>query len=246
MLLQPTVLLLLVIPLVLAAFTRNDRVCWRRNCVIRTDAGTFCFEPHDNSNEQDCTDNFLKNLTHVHLTSTIGRSILYYDDESRVIGAAMWAISPTMAGSVFVCMTGQHIDDPTRYRTVCRAAHGDDDMEIAASHTSECVSNQQPQHQHFSNDCFSLSKPAGGDEHKEWYEQPVLAGFFWVLGTLVTLGSIYMWGGSALRIVRYRMSSRVVGGGIVVVQLARSWRRPEPPLFTQQPTIISEQPNTNK
>ena len=248
MVLRPILFLLLVISYVLGAFKNNDRVCWRRSCIIRTDAGTLCFEPHDNGvKHEECTDNFLKNLTHVHLTSTIGRSILYYDNKARVLGAATWAISssPVMAGSVFVCMTGQHADDPKQYRTACRTTYGDDDMEVPAAHARECVSDQKPQH--VGGGCFRFEKPGGGeDNHKEWYEHPVVAGFFWVLGVLVTLGSMYMWGGKAVRVVRARLPRRLMfDPAALVEQPARGWRQPVFPLLTYQPAIISDQAHVN-
>jgi len=232
---------LLLLSSVLAAFMNNDRVCWRRNCIVQTDAGTLCFEPHDNGIEQECADNFLKNLTQVHLTSATGRSILYYDNDARVLGAATWTISPTMAGSVFVCMTGRLMDDPKQYRTICRPAQADDDMGAADAHTGECVSHKQPLY--VSDGCFSIGKPSDCDnDHKEWYEQPVVAGFFWVLGVLVTLGSMYMWGGRAVRVAQFWFPRRLVAYPTAAIeQLARDWPQSVPPLPTHQSTTISQQ-----
>jgi len=186
------------------------------------DAGTLCFEPHDSGFVQDeCAEDFLKSLTQVHLTNSAGRSIIYYDDKASMLGAATWSISPTRAGSVFVCMTGRRLDNSKRYHTVCRQAHGDDDMNVAAVHANECISDQKPQY--VSDSCFILDKSEDtkGDR-KEWYEQPVLAGIFWVLGVLVTLESICLWADSLARAVHSWMQRR-------------NWRRPMPPLPTRQP-----------
>jgi len=227
--------LLLFLPLILAAFTHNDRDCWRRDCIVRTDAGTFCFEPRDNGVEQEeCADSFLKNLTRIHLTSSIGRSIIYYDNKARVLGAATWAIPSTMAGSVFVCMTGRRLDDLKRYRTVCREAYKDDDMRVAAVHASECVSDQKPRY--INDGCFSVGTAA--DDHKKWYENPIFAGLAWVIGVLVSLGTMYMWGGKAVRAIRARLPRRLVALTAVVGRPCRRWRRPTSLLPTQQPTTI--------
>jgi len=235
MLLRFILVLLLFLPSILAAFTHHDRDCWRRDCIVRTDAGTLCFEPHDNGIEQEeCTDRFLKNLTRIHLASTIGRSIVYYDNKARVLGAATWAIPPTMAGSVFVCMTGRRLDNPKRYRTVCRETHNDDDMRVAAVRASECVSDQKPRY--INDGCFSVGTVA--DDHKEWYETPIVAGLAWVLGLLITLGTIYMWGGKAVRAIQSRLPRRFIALTAVVERLCRRWRRPTSPLPTQQPTTL--------
>ena len=79
MLLQAALLLLHLPQSVLAAFTHSDQICWRRNCILRTEVGTFCFESHVDSGieHEECADNFLKNLTRIHLTCTVGQSILY-------------------------------------------------------------------------------------------------------------------------------------------------------------------------
>ena len=166
------------------------------------DAGTLCFEPHDSGFVQDeCAEDFLKSLTQVHLTNSAGRSIIYYDDKASMLGAATWSISPTRAGSVFVCMTGRRLDNSKRYHTVCRQAHGNNDMNVAAVHANECVSDQKPQY--VSDGCFSLDKPEDikGDR-KEWYEQPVVAGFVWALGAVVMLQKLYIWGGRLARVVQ--------------------------------------------
>ena len=237
MLLLSSLLLLPLLQLARAAFIHSNNVCWHQNCILRTDAGTLCFEPHDNNiKHEECADNFLKNLTHIHLTSTIGRSILYYDKEARILGTATWTIPPSMAGSVFVCMTGRYVDDQKRYRTICRTAYGDDDMGVPAAHSRECVSDQIPRF--VSDGCFSIGQPGGGDnDHKEWYEHPVVAGLFWVLGALVTLVSVYLWGGNTMQAVQARLPWHVVGQ----LRVARGWRRPVPPPPTQQPAIILEQ-----
>jgi len=245
--LQLTVFLLLLPQSAYAAFTHDDRVCWRRDCVFRTDAGTLCFEPQHNGIEPDeeCTNGFLKNLTHIHLTSTMDRSILYYDDKARVLGAAMWDIPPTMEGSVFVCMTGQHVDDPERYRTVCREAHGNDDMATTAVHTTECVSDKKPRY--INDGCFSLKESVrSDDEHKEWYEQPVIAGLFWVFGAIVTIGSMYLLVGKAAQAAELWLPQRLVACTAVFKRLTRSWRRVVPPLPTQQPASISQQIHTSR
>jgi len=148
-----------------------------------------------------------------------------------------------MADSVFVCMTGRYVDDPKQYRTVCRTAYGDDDMETPAAHFRECVSDQIPRF--VSDGCFSIGQPGGGDDndHKEWYEHPVVAGLFWALGALVTLVSIYLWGGNAVQAVQARVPRRLVAYAAAVGQLrgARGWHRPVPSPPTQQPAIILEQ-----
>jgi len=237
--------LLLFLPSIIAAFTHHERDCWSRDCVVRTDAGTLCFEPHHNGIEQDeCADSFLKNLTRIHLTSTIGRSIVYYDHRARVLGAATWAIPPAMAGSVFVCMTGRRLDNPKRYRTVCRETHHDDDMRVAAVHANECVSDQKPRY--VNDGCFSLGTSAGADDDdKEWYENPVVAGFVWVLGLLVTLGTMYLWGGKAVRAIRARLPKRLVALTAVVERLCRRWRRTTSQLPTQHPATLLQQAYTS-
>jgi len=236
MLLQLALCLSFLLPSVLAAFTHNDRICWRRDCVIRTDAGTLCFEPEGNSSKQECTDSFLKNLLQVHLTSTTGRSILYYDDKAGVLGAATWTVPHDVAGSVFVCMTGQLVGDPTQHRTTCRETHGDDDMNITAAHIRECVSDETP-HQSGNAGCFSLA--GGEDNDKEWYEQPILAGLFWLLGVLVTLEKVSIWVDSMARAVAALLPELVIVFIDVFELLARPWRRAVVPLPTQHPAAIA-------
>jgi len=201
MLLQPALILLILPQSVFAAFNYNDRACWRRNCVVRRDTGTFCFEPQVSSLQQECANTFLSNLLQVHLKSAVGPSIVYYDEEAHMLGAATWSIPHDMTSSAFVCMTGQlQVDGRSQYQTVCREARGDDDMAIPAAHTRECVSDERPQHA--GDGCFSLGKPPSSkDDDKEWYEQPALAGPFWLLGALVTLEKICIWAGSAARAV---------------------------------------------
>jgi len=238
MLLQPTILLLFLFPSVLAAFTYKDRVYWGLNSVVRTDAGTLCFEPQGKSSKQNCADSFLKNLLHVHLTSTAGRSIVYYDNKTNVLGAATWPIPHDMARSVFVCMTGQLVDDRTQYCTVCREAHGDDDMAIPAAHTRECVSDEKPQHA--GDGCFSLGKAAGSkDDDKEWYEQPVFEGLFSLLGALVTLEKVCLWVDSAARVVVGLLPGLVTVFAAVFELLAHRWRRAIAPLPMRQPAAIA-------
>jgi len=112
-------------------------------------------------------------------------------------------------------------------------------MGLPAVHSRECVSDQIPR---FVNDgCFSLGEPVDGDDdHKEWYEHPVVAGLFWALVTLV---SIYLWGGNAVQAVQARVPRRFVAYAAAVGQLrvVRGWRRPVPSPPTQQPAIILEQ-----
>jgi len=243
MLLRFTLVLLLAVPSSLAAFTLHDRDCWGRDCVVHTDAGTLCFEPHDNGIEQEqCADGFLKNLTRVHLTSSVGRSIIYYDHRARVLGAATWAIPPTMEGSVFVCMTGRRLDNPKRFRTVCRETHDDDDMRVAAVHANECVSDQKPRY--VNDGCFNFGTGADDDD-KEWYEEHIVASFAWALGMLITLGTIYMWGGKAARAVWARLPRRIVALTAVVERLCRRWRKPTSPLPTQQPATLLQQAYTS-
>jgi len=239
MLLQPAVYLSLLLPSVLAAFTPNDRVCWRRNCVVRTDAGTLCFEPQGNTSKQECTDSFLKNLLQIHLASTTGRSIMYYDEKASLLGAATWTVPHDMAGSVFVCMSGQLVDDPTQHRTVCRESHGDDDMAIPAAHARECVSDEKLPY--VGDGCFRLGKQAGGeDDDKEWYEQPVLAGLFWLLGVLVTLEKICLWADSARRLMAGLLPMIIVTFVDVFILLAHRWRHAAvAPLPAHQPAVIA-------
>ena len=201
-------LLPLLLPPALAAFTHHGSDCWNRDCVVRMDAGTFCFEPHDGGTvHEECTEGFLKNLTQVHLTNSAGRSIVYYDDKASMLGAATWSLPPTRASPVFVCMTGRRLDNSKRYHTICRQAHGDDDMNVAAVHANECISDQKPQY--VSDGCFILDKSEDtkGDR-KEWYEQPVVAGLVWALGTLVILQKLYLWGGKVKRVVQACLSRR--------------------------------------
>ena len=249
MLLQPTFFSLLLSQIVSAAFTQHQHNCWRRDCVVRTDAGTLCFEPQVpqvpqvNYMHSECADIFLSNLLRVHLTSTVGRSIMYYDDEARMLGAATWSVPHDMANSVFVCMTGQlrGVDDATQYRTVCRSTRRDDDMESASAHTRECVSDEKPQH--VGDGCFSLiSKPAGGDsdgDHKGWYEQPVVAGLFWLLGVLVTLEKICLWTDNAARAIVALLPRLIDVFANVFELVTRRWRRAIVPLPTRWPTPIA-------
>jgi len=211
-----------LLPLVLSAFTHHDSDCWHRDCVVRMDAGTLCFEPRDSGFVQEkCPEGFLKDLTQVHLTNSAGRSIIYYDDKARMLGAATWFISSARAGPVFVCMTGRRLDNSKRYHTVCRQARGDDDMSLAAAHTDECVSDQKPQY--VSDGCFILDRPEGVDsDRRGWCGQPVLAGIFWTLGIIVTIESICLWVDS-------------LAGTVHSWMRRRDWRRLMPSLPTQQP-----------
>jgi len=187
--------------LVFAAFTTHDQACWRRNCIVRTDAGTLCFEPQENGIYQgECTDGFLKNLTGTHLDSTVGRSIVYYDDKARFLGAATWSIPPSMSDPVFVCMSGRRMDDPKKYRTICRRADGDDDMHSAAVHAVECVVDKKPR---LNNDgCFNLGGKHADNDDKNFWEQPVVGGVFWALGSLLTVAAIGRWGRKAIQRVQ--------------------------------------------
>ena len=196
-----TVLPIVLLPLVLAAFTTQDKACWRRNCVVRTDAGTLCFQPQENGVYQgECTDIFLKNLTQVHLDSNVGRSIVYYDDKTRLLGAATWPVPPSMKDPIFVCMSGRRLDYPKKYRTICRHAYGDDDMHFAAVHTTECVVDKKPRFNY--DGCFNLGGNHKDDDDKNFWEQPVVGGIFWALGALVTVAAIGRWGRKAVQKVR--------------------------------------------
>lgn len=206
------VLFLLFIPHVLAAFNHANSVCWQRNCVVRKDTGTLCFVPQDNGIAYpDCVDNVLKTLLQVHLNSSVGQSLTYYNDNAMFLGAATWSIGPSLRNATYICMSGQYTQDRNSARTVCRKTVGDDDMEIAEAHVEECVVEEAPK---ISTDgCIPQPTTTKGGGKHYFYEQPGFAGLGWFVGILASLGAIialvFKSNGVGLRDLTNRLCSAV-------------------------------------
>ncbi|KAH7099499.1 hypothetical protein BKA62DRAFT_709765 [Auriculariales sp. MPI-PUGE-AT-0066] len=113
-------IILFVVPrIATAAFSGDPQACWKRNCVVRNDAGTICLEADSNGSAAlDCASPILQNITKVDHDSSIGRSIVYYDQAGSILGAATWPVPNPLTSPVYVCMTGTRLDDPSIQRTM--------------------------------------------------------------------------------------------------------------------------------
>ncbi|KAH7099481.1 hypothetical protein BKA62DRAFT_709708 [Auriculariales sp. MPI-PUGE-AT-0066] len=228
-------LFLLLTKTTLAAFSGEPKACWQRNCVTRNDAGTVCFEADYNGiPSSTCANSTLQRLIDSHVYNNIGRSIVYYDEQARVLGAAMWPVPASTISNIFVCMTGERVDVPGIDRTICRLALRDNDMEEGAAHLHECVVDL-PSTPH-TTWCQQTREPTPAPDPRTqpkrekmfFYEKPVAAGIAWILGGLVTVGTIY---------------AAVIQCGSVVRRRWSSARRPDATLDLRASTMPIPQPH---
>ncbi|KAH7099498.1 hypothetical protein BKA62DRAFT_831728 [Auriculariales sp. MPI-PUGE-AT-0066] len=195
-----------------AALRGDIGACWSRNCIFRNDASTICMQADDNGIPlSKCADPILSALLKTHLTNDISRSIAYYDKKGRMLGAAKWRVPSPLTFPVYVCMRGQRRDDPSIDRTICRSALRDNDMRDADAHANECVV-EGPSKPYA--DWCHRTKPAAAGKRKSFFERPIPTGLLWVLGGIVTFGTICgvsaKWGGAARRWLAARRRHRDV------------------------------------
>jgi hypothetical protein len=121
-----------------------------------------------------------------HLHSTVGQSIAYYDHQGLYLGGATFRTSHIIS-PVYVCMSGQRIDDPRLYRTICRVSVGDDDMRAEPVYVRQCTVGRAPQV--VLDGCYPFLKKFDEREPPFYEKHPVAAAFFVLaaVGTLMTI-----------------------------------------------------------
>ncbi|KZV78629.1 hypothetical protein EXIGLDRAFT_708933 [Exidia glandulosa HHB12029] len=160
--------------------------CWQRNCLVQNDAGTLCLQPAFNALSRRCNDTVLTRLLDVHIHSKVGRSTAYYKEDGSFLGSTVWPIPTTpLPYTVFVCMSGRRMDDSNAYRTLCRLALHDDDIDNALVHDRECAVEVP---QDFVSDGCYTTPPASAAGNP--LDKPALVHALFVLDGIVNIFTI--------------------------------------------------------
>ena len=124
-----------------AAFTHPAR--WKLDSIEETYAGTWCFHPGPNpSFASICANTTLNVLLNIHLLNELGAglSIAYYDlEDGSVLGGAGWSGWRAVGRPVGLCTSGAVTGLGNAFRTICRFATTDDDLENLDAHAQECM-----------------------------------------------------------------------------------------------------------
>jgi hypothetical protein len=180
----------------LAAFTHTDY--WLGSYIRQNPTGTWCFYPGSTGlPPTKCQDEFLSALLQHHLESTVGHSIAYYNDKGIYLGVAILDLKPPLLHLVFVCMSGQLIDSPDEFRTMCRTVIGNDDMPQTKGYERECTVPRAPRIVH--DGCYKPPINTSGpnsytkSDKKHFWEIPWVEGTIWVLAAIVTVATPIVW-----------------------------------------------------
>jgi len=135
------VVFLLSASLAKAAFTHPAR--WKLDSIEETYASTWCFHSGPNPTlKSTCANTMLNALLNFHLNNELGAglSIAYYDlKDGSVLGGAGWSGWRVVERPVGLCMSGAVTGLDNAFRTICRFATTDDDLESPDTHAQECM-----------------------------------------------------------------------------------------------------------
>ncbi|KZW01637.1 hypothetical protein EXIGLDRAFT_829856 [Exidia glandulosa HHB12029] len=181
------VLLLTLAYSLLAPATFTVPGCWQQNCLVQNDAGTLCLRPSYNGVPNgNCNDVVLMQLLDIHVHSSAGFSVAYYDERGSILGHTIWPVPTPLPFPVFVCMSGRRNDLDNGFRTLCRTALHDNDIRNPSAHARECAM-EVPQ-LIVSDGCYTAPpKPANP------LDRPALIHALFVLGGMVTIATLLSW-----------------------------------------------------